>query len=88
MGLYSRHGSQGGKFKRGDFGDLGLRAYADARNREIKVAEEQLQQQQIGILIIIMVQEDLQNVLQLLQDVIVKIILCLMDTQQGGLLLN
>lgn len=47
MGLYTRHGSQGGKFKAGDFGDLGLRAYADARNREIKVAEEQLQQQQL-----------------------------------------
>ena len=42
---YKRH-SQGGRFKRGEFGDLGLRAYADARNREIKVAEEQRQQEQ------------------------------------------
>jgi len=42
---YKRH-SQGGRFKRGEFGDLGLRAYADARNREIKIAEEQRQQQQ------------------------------------------
>ena len=47
MGLYTRHGGQGGKFNRGEFGDLGLRAYADARNREIKVAEEQLQQDQL-----------------------------------------
>ena len=46
MGLYTRHGGQGGKFNRGEFGDLGLRAYADARNREIKVAEEQRQQEQ------------------------------------------
>ena len=42
---YKRH-SQGGRFKRGEFGDLGLRAYTEARNREIKVAEEQRQQQQ------------------------------------------
>jgi hypothetical protein len=42
---YKRH-AQGGRFKRGEFGDLGLRAYADARNREIKVAEEQRQQEQ------------------------------------------
>jgi len=45
MGLYTRHGSQGGKFKRGDFGDLGLRAFATAREREKRAAQEQLQQQ-------------------------------------------
>jgi len=42
---YKRH-SQGGRFKRGEFGDLGLRAYADARDREIRVAEEQRKQEQ------------------------------------------
>ena len=46
MGLYTRHGGQGGKFNPGAFGDLGLRAYAEARDREIKVAEKQLQQEQ------------------------------------------
>ena len=46
MGLYTRHGSQGGKFKPGAFGDLGLEAYTQARDREIRVAEEQRQQEQ------------------------------------------
>ena len=42
---YKRH-SQGGRFKRGEFGDLGLRAYTEARDREIRVAEEQRKQEQ------------------------------------------
>ena len=42
---YKRH-AQGGRFKRGEFGDLGLRAYTEARDREIRVAKEQLQQEQ------------------------------------------
>lgn len=42
---YKRH-AQGGRFKRGEFGDLGLRAYTEARDREIRVAEEQRKQEQ------------------------------------------
>ena len=46
MSLYKAHGLKGGSFKRGDFGDLGLRAYTEARDREIRVAEEQRKQEQ------------------------------------------
>ena len=42
---YKRH-AQGGRFKAANFGDLGLRAYAEARDREIRVAEEQRKQEQ------------------------------------------
>ena len=46
MSLYKAHGLKGGSFKRGDFGDLGLLAYQQARDREIRVAEKQLEQSQ------------------------------------------
>ena len=43
---YKRH-AQGGRFKRGDFGDLGLRAYKDQQDRQIQALKDQNRQEQL-----------------------------------------
>ena len=42
---YKRH-AQGGRFKAANFGDLGLRAYKEQQDRQIKHLKEQNQQDQ------------------------------------------
>ena len=46
MSNYKRH-AQGGRFKRGEFGDLGLRAYKDQQDRQIQHLKDQNRQEQL-----------------------------------------